>query len=90
MSDWRAAWLRHQLAAGEAALGLRQDGATWRHITDELRLADETHARRCVALYLSADLASHSQRQAAIARGEKPAPYATERERAALCGRHAE
>jgi len=58
MTDLGTAWLRYQIAAGETALALRQSGATWRQIADELRLADETHARRCAALFLSSDLAA--------------------------------
>lgn len=58
MIDLGAAWLKYQVRAGETALALRQAGATWRQIADELRLADETHARRCAALFLSADLES--------------------------------
>jgi hypothetical protein len=66
MIDLSVAWLKYQVRAGETALALRQSGATWRQIADELRLADETHARRCAALFLSADLASreHAARTA--------------------------
>jgi len=63
MIDLGAAWLRYQITAGEAALALRQAGATWRQIADELRLADETHARRCAALFLSSDLAARESAQ---------------------------
>lgn len=54
--DYAGAWLRHQITVGEAALVLRQTGATWRQVAEQLRLADETHARRAVGLFLSADL----------------------------------
>lgn len=74
--DYGKLWLHYQIAAGETALALRQSGATWRQIADQLRLADETHARRCTALYLSADVAS---RQAAQdGRGNAQAAPATD------------
>jgi hypothetical protein len=63
MTDPAAAWLRFQIASGEAALALRQGGATWQSIADELGLADASHARRAAALFLSADLASRETAQ---------------------------
>jgi hypothetical protein len=66
--DYAGAWLRHQITVGEAALVLRQSGATWRQVAEQLRLADETHARRAVGLFLSADL--DSRRAAQEATGE--------------------
>lgn len=73
MTDLGAAWLRFQIRAGETALALRQSGATWRQIADELRLADETHARRCAALYLSADIASREAAQERAGDAHPPA-----------------
>jgi hypothetical protein len=65
VTDPAAAWLRFQIASGEAALALRQGGATWAQIASELRLADASHARRAAALFLSADLASREAAQEA-------------------------
>jgi hypothetical protein len=75
LPDLTAAWLKFQIRSGETALALRQAGHTWRQIADALRLADETHARRCAGLYLSADLASRQAAQDGAGRAQpKPAP----------------
>jgi hypothetical protein len=75
MMDFGALWLRSQIRTGETVLALRQAGHNWREITDTLHLGHVDDARRCAALFLSADLASREAAQEGTGRAQ-PRPAA--------------